>query len=255
MSHLSCVTQLCWLKNVNEERDSPNQILIVASHPIYCVLLGLATWLEYHLASGENAGCQFLFGIEGLNDAKKINDRARALVNEIINAEAFDEVMEAAEELKGLHSIRKIAATRAKKNGCSKDEIDHRFRWKQKKQQDKYVSTDVPYADAKVCGALCKGGPIYYHLKEESGISSEWICAHVVPNIKRVYGPVVAKVLGHALMWRIFDATQSLVCDIDTVVRVKGLFSRVVGMLRVRVRVCVIAVDFYNSALFLSFLQ
>ena len=74
MSHLSCVTQLCWSKNVNEERDAPNQILIGASHPIYCVLLGLATWLEYHLASGENAGCQFLFGIEGLNDAKKIND-------------------------------------------------------------------------------------------------------------------------------------------------------------------------------------
>ena len=97
---------------------------------------------------------------------------------------------------------------------------------------------------------------MYYHLKEESGISSDWICAHAVPNIKRVYGTVVAKVLGHALMWRIFDATQSLVCDIDTVVRVKGLFSRVVGMLRVRVRVrvCVIAVDFYTS-LFLSFLQ
>ena len=113
MSHLSCVTQLCWLKNVNKERDAPNQILIGASHPIYCVLLGLATWLEYHLASGEDADCQFLFGIEGLNDAKKINDWACALVNEIINAEAFDEVMEAAEELKGLHSIQKITATRA----------------------------------------------------------------------------------------------------------------------------------------------
>ena len=139
--------------------------------------------------------------------------------------------MNCIEELKGLHSIRKIAATRAKKNGCTKDEIDHRFRWKTKQQQDKYVSTDVPHADAKVCGTLCKGGPIHYHLKEESGISSDWICHHVVPNIKRVYGPVVAKVLGHALMWRIFDDTQSLVCDVDTVSHVKGLYSRVEGML------------------------
>ena len=83
----------------------------------------------------------------------------------------------------------------------------------------------MPYADAKVCGALCKGGPIHCHLKEESGISSNWICDHVVPNIKQVYGPVVAKVLGHALMWRIFYATQLLVCDIDTFVCVKGLYS------------------------------
>ena len=68
-------------------------------------------------------------------------------------------------------------------------------------------------------------------MKEESGISSNWICDHVVPNIKQVYGPVVAKVLGHALMWRIFDATQSLVCDVDTVVGVKGLYSCIKGML------------------------
>ena len=134
-------------------------------------------------------------------------------------------------ELKGLCLIQKIAATQAKKNGCTKDEIDHRFRWKTKQQQDTYVSTDVAYADAKVCGALCKGGPIHYHLKEESGISSNWICHHVVPNIKRVYGPVVAKVLGHALMLRIFDDTQALVCDVDTVSSVKELYPRVEGML------------------------
>ena len=96
-----------------------------------------------------------MFGIEGLNDAKKINDRARTLVNEIINAEAFDEVMEAVEELKGLYSIRKIAATRAKKNGCIKDEIEHRFRWKRKQQQDTYVSTAVPQAVAYVCVCYC----------------------------------------------------------------------------------------------------
>ena len=74
MNHLSLLTQLCWSKNANKEQDAPNQILISASHPIYCVLLGLATWLEHHPATGKDAGCQFLFGIEGLNDAKKIDD-------------------------------------------------------------------------------------------------------------------------------------------------------------------------------------
>ena len=72
---------------------------------------------------------------------------------------------------------------------------------------------------------------VHYHLNEDSGISSNRICHHVVPNIKRVYRHVVAKVFRHALMWRIFDATQSLVCDADTVSRVEGLYSRVEGML------------------------
>ena len=229
MSHLSLLTQLCWSKNVNEERDAPSQILIGACHPAYCVLLGLACWLEYHLSLGDNTGTDFLFGIDGVNDAKRINNRARTLVNAIINAEGFDQVMEAIEELKGLHSIRKIAATRAKKCGCTKDEIDERFRWKAKRQQDTYVSTQIPYPDAKVCAALCKDGPINYHLKEESGILCEWICHHVVPHIKRVYGPVVACVLGRALLWRIFDPTQSVVVDSATVARVKNLYSCVEG--------------------------
>ena len=52
MNHLSVLTQLCWSKNVNEERDAPNQILIGATHPAYCVLFRLACWLEYHLSHG-----------------------------------------------------------------------------------------------------------------------------------------------------------------------------------------------------------
>ena len=27
-----------------------------------------------------------------------------------------------------------------------------------------------------VVGALCKDGPIHYHLKEYSGINNEWVC-------------------------------------------------------------------------------
>ena len=44
-----------------------------------------------------------------------------------------------------------------------------------------------------------------------------------------MYGPLVASVLGHALLWRIFDPTQSVVVDSDTVARVKDLYSRVEG--------------------------
>ena len=44
-----------------------------------------------------------------------------------------------------------------------------------------------------------------------------------------MYGPVVASVLGRALLWRIFDPTQSVVVDSATVARVKDLYSRVEG--------------------------
>ena len=37
---------LNWSKNMHEERDAPNQILIGAMDPLYCVLLGLAVFLE-----------------------------------------------------------------------------------------------------------------------------------------------------------------------------------------------------------------
>ena len=74
--------------------------MIGACHPAYCVLLGLACWLEYHLSLGDNTGTDFLFGIDGVNDAKRINDRARTLVNAIINAEGFDQVMDAIEDFK-----------------------------------------------------------------------------------------------------------------------------------------------------------
>ena len=61
---------------MNKEFDKPIQILICVTYPIYCVLRGLAIWLEHHLAAGKDAGCQFLFGIEVLSEAKKINDQA-----------------------------------------------------------------------------------------------------------------------------------------------------------------------------------
>jgi hypothetical protein len=41
--------KLQWSKNVHEERDAPNQILIGAIDPMFCVLVGLGVWLEVFL--------------------------------------------------------------------------------------------------------------------------------------------------------------------------------------------------------------
>ena len=54
--------RLNWLKNVNKECDAPNQILIRAMDPFYCVLLALAIWLETYVgATGQGGLSPYVF--------------------------------------------------------------------------------------------------------------------------------------------------------------------------------------------------
>ena len=74
----------------------------------------------------------------------------------------------------GTHSIRKFAVQTCRMNGCSKDEVDVRGRWKSSTRiQDTYADTTIPYIDGKVATALCKGGPIAYVVKEGSGVTDD----------------------------------------------------------------------------------
>jgi hypothetical protein len=52
-------------------------------------------------------------------------------------------------------------------------------------------------------------GPCKYVLKEETGLSNNWLVGHVATNIAQVYGEEVAAVLGKALLWAIFDDVMS----------------------------------------------
>jgi hypothetical protein len=54
-------SKLTWSKNVHEERDAPNQILIGAMDPWFCVLLDSAVWLEVFIESGRGAH-PYVFG-------------------------------------------------------------------------------------------------------------------------------------------------------------------------------------------------
>ena len=82
-----------------------------------------------------------------------------------------------------------------------------RGRWKNStRQHDTYADTVIPYVDAKVAAALCKGGVITYQVIKESGITDGWIMDHVVPNMARFgISREVCLVLGRAMLWRIFD--------------------------------------------------
>ena len=80
------------------------------------------------------------------------------------------------------HSMRKFATDMAKKRQMMKDWIDLRFWWSLKQMQDNFISITIPSVDRIVAAALCKDGPIHYHLKDYSGINDEWVCNKVCPR-------------------------------------------------------------------------
>lgn len=114
-SEHTILAKLCWSKNVNEERDAPDQILIGAMNTHYCVILALSTWLEFWIGRGHMANSEFLFGIYGYNDPVLIKEKASNFMKNILNDEDFNNILEGK---RGTHSIRKLATTRARRNGC-----------------------------------------------------------------------------------------------------------------------------------------
>ena len=89
----------------------------------------------------------------------------------------------------GSHSIRKYAATFARRCGVTKDEKDIRGRWKGAgRVSDVYDDVvELPYPDAKVAEKLCGGGPCFY--VSDPGLNATmintFVLSCVVPNIRK----------------------------------------------------------------------
>ena len=178
-----------------------------ASHPNYCMLLGLSTRIEFSLKAYE-CGQKFVFNYRSLDCPITIKENADKILKKVLYPPEFQDV-ELVTGNKGTHSMWKFSTTFERRNGCGKDNVDIRARWKGKgRQQDTYVDSTLPVPDAKACATLCKQGPAHYKVRENSGISKEWICKYVVPHISAQYCESVAVVLGRALLWRIFDPDQ-----------------------------------------------
>ena len=110
----------------------------------------------------------------------------------------------------GSNSTRKLAVNLSREIGRSKDETDHRGRWKgSDRQQDQYADTTIPHVDAIVAATLCVGGPIAYFVRDDSGVSSDWILEHVTPHMFAANIPrQVCIVLGRALLWKVWEAAH-----------------------------------------------
>ena len=150
-------SKMQWSKNVLEERKSPDQIIMGSMDPIYCVLFGLALHFEHTEILRNENNSPFLFGIT--------KHRIRILFEEIMLQENFQLK---SPNLIGTHSIRKLPATYARRNGCSKDDVAARGRWKSNKRiMDAYIECLIPFPDVEVASTLCIRGPVKYVAKEE----------------------------------------------------------------------------------------
>jgi hypothetical protein len=167
-----------------EERDCPEQIFLGSYDHEYCLLLALSIYLEIYLA---NAGTNsvYLFG-EGEECDRTVN-RIKSSFSNSLRKFFVDYCRESAAVL-GTHSFRKYAATWARNNGCTEDEVNNRGRWKRTRRVvDRYLDVEQEFVDAKVQASLCVGGPIRYKLEEGSGITSEWYMENVVPSMRAYY--------------------------------------------------------------------
>ena len=108
--------KLCWSKNVTEERDCPTQVVVAAMDTKYDAISNLALWLEYNYEVNPGPN-EFLFGIGGEDDPERIKEKMGDLFTNIVSSRDF---VKEADGLLGTHSIRKMAATFCRSNGCSK---------------------------------------------------------------------------------------------------------------------------------------
>jgi hypothetical protein len=210
-----------WSKNVHEERDCPDQLMMGAMDPHYCILLTLAIYLEMWLGSGDALLNPFMFGDYGV-DPKT----TKTWVRKVINDKVFDtdDFRRAQVGKIGTHSVRKYSSTWMRRHGAHRDDADKRGRWTGKRKQvDVYIDLAIPYADAKCASILCIGGPCKYVLKEGSNVSDEWLLEHVVPNIQSRLDGAIAKTLARALLWAAFDNEVCLY--VPTQVRERIRFS------------------------------
>ncbi len=222
-SSFALQTKVYWSKNVFEERDCPDQILLGSYDPDFCLLLSLGLYLEQWFIVGNGVQCELLFADEPGN-TKAIVDRLKSryrnyLTNSVFSNPLFVQVSQGKHKKVGSHSFRKFPASYARNNGCTLDEIEQRGRWRRNTRRvvDRYIDVEQQWIDGKVAqqwidgkvaGALCVGGPVRYVAAADCGVTKNWLLENVVPGIASFYNEEdnnIAEVLGLAVLWACYD--------------------------------------------------
>jgi len=110
----------------------------------------------------------------------------------------------------GMHSLQKLPAMYAQCNNCTQEDIEICGWWHMNNKQHvsmHYVSTNLPYQDAKVASKLCMGGPVNYAVHEGVKLTNAWLLQHVVPHIAQHFPQVM---LTHPILWACYDDQSSI---------------------------------------------
>ncbi|KUF81643.1 hypothetical protein AM588_10000277 [Phytophthora nicotianae] len=189
----SLICQLRWSKNISEERDAPEQIVLGSMDPRLCALLNLAIHVEM---TDKAALSPFVFG--NPQDGDRV---VRRFLQDVFEGTDFHKLK--AGNL-GTHSMRKGAATYGSRTGLPKDYVNRRGRWRTRKSVvDVYIDNTQPYPDAIAAGVLAGPlGPCCYVLKDGvQVVTNDLLVKHVGPALKEAVGEEMARVLALPLLW------------------------------------------------------
>jgi len=93
------------------------------------------------------------------------------------------------------------------------EEIEIHDQWHMNSKQRismHYVSTELPYQDAKVASKLCIGGPVKYVVCEGVNLTDAWLLQHVVPHIAQHFPQQFAVTLACPILWACYDDQSSI---------------------------------------------
>ena len=222
-------TKVAWSKNVNEERDCPDQIILGANDPDFCSLISLAGYLESRFT--ENWGThRYLFGERDTDDEPlRMNINYMNCLKKTWNMAAFQELSAEVRGGIGTHSIRKFASTWCSEHGASPTEVEIRGRWKGGRNGrvvNLYINVKQLPTDGKVAAILCVGQPVKYKLKPDTGVTRDWLLTNVVPGIEEHFSddPAnrIAAVLALPLLFACLDPIANRILSPAVVGRVRA---------------------------------
>ena len=233
-------TKVSWLKNVLEERDCPDQILLGANDPDFSVILGLACYLESRFATQQEPrgiGTRYLFG-EGDQDDEplRINERYQRTLRENWKHPEMRELLAQVRGSIGSHSLRKFASTWPAEHGISQDDIEIRGRWKggrNGRTVNKYINVEQLPTDGKVAAVLCIGGPVKYKARAGSHLTFQFIKDHVVPGIFQHFtadeNNKITGILGLALLWAAHQPGLEHMMADEVRLRIRNAYANIRG--------------------------
>ena len=173
-----------WSKNVLDERDCPDQLILGAMDDDFCCLVALGCYLESKL--GGNVGNKFLFCEQDHDmEPQRLNNRYYRILKAVWRNPDFQELLQRTRGNVGTHSLRKFPSTWCAEHGATTADIEVRGRWKgtngTRVVGRSYVSPVQLPTDARLASMLCVGGPVKYKLKPDSHVSEQFLQECVAP--------------------------------------------------------------------------